>query len=1336
MGSVELLCNAMKKLWLFILFLIISRMLCGNVYFKHLGKADGLSQISVVSICQDELGRMWFGTLEGLSCYDGNEMVVYKPSVAKEYNFLGNEVHKLVSGQGNIFFTSDSELIRYDLRKESFYDLHLKASCLYSDGSDVWAAAHDSIYRWNPVEENFSFVYHMELGQSVTSFYVGKDRSLWVGTLTGLYYIAEPGTQQPVCVIPNVNIYSLYYDSQGAMWVAAFRKGMYKVESISGNQWTVKKDFVFSSNDIRCFVEDDEGSVWIGTFNGLNKIDRNGEVTCYRKDMTPGALKHSSIFSLYKDRQGTIWVGTYYGGVHYFHPEVDLFRHYSENDGRQDGVSFPYVGNMVEDKRGDVWICTEGGGLNRWDRKTDTFTHYLSGKKQSPYFPNLKCIEYDEQNDCLYIGTHKQGFLRFDIASATVKHYADYGRTSDSFNEVIMQGDSLYLLSMKGIFVKKGYDGALERPFPKIPETLREGVAMFIDSERFIWLSRRNELVRINMSSPSEKYIYPLGQKGLGKFMVTKMTESSDGTLFFGTIGSGLYRYNKESDSFEHCPMAGADYIYNMRFHMSGYLILLTDRGILCYHPQTTDMKILDAENQLHLSAVNDGCGLLVCHDGEVLVGGSEGMTRFSFSSLFDTLPEHNLFFSSLSVNGKIVSARKEEKILPVALPFVSQLNLSYDENNITISFASNSYIDNSDRKIYEYILEGFDKKWNTTYGNTLVYTNLDPGKYRLKVREKQLSERDKIHSIELPVIVHSPWWATWWAYSLYALLFLSIVSTLVRNWMARVHLRASLAQEKLEKEKNEELIQAKLQFFANISHEFRTPLTLIISQLEALLQTSGLSPFIRTRLQKIYKNTFQFRELISELLDFRKMERGKLTLHVAQSNIVAFISRLCDDFQQQAQLQHIHLDFHSETDTVMGWFDSRQLRKVFSNLLSNALKYTPANGKVEVQIIEAAEQIEIKVLDSGEGIPKEALPFIFDRFYQVDVEVSSPGSGIGLALAKGIVELHHGSIGVQSALGYGSVFTVTLPKENPFLQDDNVVWDAAEGEMSDVLPAFSEVPGADTETVPVSDIPKSDNDAKDCVLLVEDNEDLLQILMDLLSPLYRVIIALDGKAGLDKVIEEHPDLVVSDVMMPVMSGTEMCMKIKSNFDLCHIPVILLTAMTSDNNKMEGLQCGADDYIEKPFNNKLLLGRIANLLRNRKLLKKKFSTVTPSSADTNDAGMPTLALTPIDADFLTRLDDVVKTHLAEPDFDVNQLARELGVSRSSLYNKLKALSFVTPNEYILNVRLKAAADLLKKNPEMQITEIAYQVGFNSLRYFRHCFKASFNQTPQEYRQSE
>lgn len=1313
----------------------MSRLLCGNVYFKHLGKSDGLSQISVVSICQDELGRMWFGTLEGLSCYDGNGMTVYKPSLIRDNSFLGNEVHNLVSGQGNVFFTSDGNLVRYDVRQETFHDLRLKVSCLFSDGHNVWTAVRDSIFRWKASENCFSFIYRMPAGYSVTNLYAGKDGCLWIGTMSGLFRVSDRD-KQPVCVLPGVKVYSLYLDSKNRMWVAAFREGMYVVEADSGGGWTVQDDFSLSSNDVRCFVEDGEGSIWIGTFNGLNKISQDGQLTCYRKDMAPGALKHSSIFSLYKDKQATIWVGTYYGGVHYFHPEADLFRHYSENVDGGEGVSFPYVGNMVEDKRGNVWICTEGGGLNCWDKQTDSFTHYLSGKNGSPFFPNLKCIVYDPDLDCLYVGTHKQGFLSFDIQTGQVKDFSDFQKNGVSFAEIILYGDSLLLLSDRGVWVKSRTNDDVPHYLSSgIAETMRGGVAMFMDELSRLWIARRGDVVRIDMKHPQDKRIYELGQNGLGKFMVSKMAESADGTLFLGTTGSGLYRYDRNADRFEHCPIAGADYIYNMRFHASGYLILLTDRGVLCYHPQTGDMKILDAENQLHLSAVNDGCGLLVCRDGEVLVGGSEGMTAFAFSSLFEPLPEHNLYFSSLSVNGKLMTARDKEGVLPVALPFVSELHLAYDENNISISFASNSYIDNSDREIFEYCLEGFDRKWNTTYSNTLFYTNLDPGRYILKVREKKLSERDKVQTIELPLVVHSPWWATWWAYTLYVALFVWIVSFLVRNWMARVHLRASLAQEKMEKEKNEELIQAKLQFFANISHEFRTPLTLIISQLEALLHSSGLSPFVRTRLQKVYKNTFQFRELISELLDFRKMERGKLTLHVGQADLVEYLERICDDFQPQAQLQHICLGFHSDVSEQFCWYDSRQLRKVVSNLLSNALKYTPADGKVELQLVDAGECIEIKVLDSGEGIPQESIPFIFDRFYQVNAEVSSPGSGIGLALAKGIVELHHGTIGVKSAVGYGSVFTVTLPKENPFLRDDNVVWDAAEPETADGLSVCYETQEADEAVLPSGGVSEeSAGEARECVLLVEDNEELLQILTDLLSPLYRVIIAMDGKAGYDKVVDEAPDLVVSDVMMPVMSGTEMCMKIKNNFDLCHIPVILLTAMTSDNSKMEGMQCGADDYIEKPFNNKLLLGRIANLLRNRKLLKKKFGTAVPEPVVAAEPDVPALALTPIDSEFLARLDEIVRNHLSEPEFDVNQLARELGVSRSSLYNKLKALSFVTPNEYILNARLKVAADLLKQNPEMQITEIAYQVGFNSLRYFRHCFKASFNRTPQEYRQ--
>lgn len=1320
----------MKKILLSFLFCAISCVVYGNVFFKHLGKSDGLSQISVVSICQDEVGRMWFGTLEGLSCYDGNEVTVYKPSQMLDIPFLGNEVHNLVSAKNDIFFTSDGTLIRYDLREERFYDLQLRSSCLYAKDGEVWTAVRDSIFRWDVNKEHFSFVYKISPSKTITSICQDEEKRFWIGTHSGLY--VYEGTGQPVCVLSEVNVHSLYCDSKGRTWVAAFRKGMYRVDRTTGGQFYVEADFELSNNDVRCFVEDNEGGIWVGTFNGLSKLEDKKETVCYRKNATPGSLQHSSVFSLYKDRQGSVWVGTYYGGVHYFHPEVNLFRHYSEQAEPHYGVSFPYIGNMVEDKHGNVWICTEGGGLNCWNRQTDTFTYYLF--EESCLFPNLKCIEYDERNDCLYIGTHKQGFLRFDIPTATVKHYDEYKRMGDSFNEVILLGDSLFLLSMRGVFLKKGKIGMLERPFASVEETRREGVAMFIDSEHSMWLSLRNEIVRISMQSPQKKDVYPLGQYGLGKFMVTKFVEGADGVVYLGTSGAGLYKYDKSENCFKRCAITGADYIYNMKFHPSGYLILLTDRGVLCYHPQTGDMRILDAEKQLHLSAVNDGCGLLICHDGTVLVGGAKGMTAFPFRALFDSLPEYTIYFSSLSVNGKVVSACQENTVLQEAFPFASKLNLSYDENNISISLASNSYIDNSDRKIYEYCLEGFDRKWNTTYSNMLVYTNLDPGEYLLKVRECQLGERDRVRVIELPIIVHSPWWATWWAYILYFVTVLWIVVFLVRNWMARVRLRTSLAKEKLEKEKNEELIQAKIQFFANISHEFRTPLTLIISQVESLLQTAGLSPYVRTRLQKIYKSTFQFRDLISELLDFRKMERGKLTLHVVEADIVSYLGRICDEFQTQAQCQHIELEYQSEVETLSCWFDKRQLRKVFTNLLSNALKYTPSGKKVSLVLVLVEGQIEIRVVDNGEGIPKEALPFIFDRFYQADNKGTVVGSGIGLSLAKGIVELHHGTISVKSALGYGSVFTVILPVENPFVHDDNVVWGESDKDVSnELLSSGQDIASLESEE---ENLPNECNAVKDCILLVEDNEELLQTLTDLLSPLYRVVIAMDGKTGLEKAMEELPDLIVSDVMMPVMSGTEMCMKIKNNFDLCHIPVILLTAMTSETNKIEGLQCGADDYIEKPFHNKLLVGRIANILKNRRMLKQKFGTMNAAVVEDEKENVSALALTPIDSDFLTHLDEIVKAHLSESEFDVNQLARELGVSRSSLYNKLKALSFVTPNEFILNTRLKVAAELLRQHPEMQITEIAYHVGFNSLRYFRHCFKASFNQTPQEYRQNK
>lgn len=1317
----------MKKHLLLCLLLYLFCPLRGSVYFKHLGKADGLSQISVVSICQDELGRMWFGTLEGLSCYDGTNMTVYKPSQATTETFLGNEIHNIVSDkQGNLFFTSDRVLIRYNLSKEQFSPLLQGVSRIQAQGNKVWATVRDSIYTWNREQEKFTFVYKLQ--KNITSLYIDANRNFWLGTSSGLYRIDNINQPTPVCVIPDVHIHSLYQDTKGRMWVAAFRSGMYMIENGVGRKLTIKKDFELSSNDVRCFVEDDEGNIWVGTFNGLNKIDASGRITYYKKDKLPGSLKHPSIFALHKDRQGTIWVGTFYAGVHYFNPKVDIFRHYSEDADRDDCLSFSFVGNMVEDKRGDVWICTEGGGLNYLNRKTGRITHYLThGTSGSQSYDNLKCIEYDEMQDCLYIGTHKQGFLRFDIPTLKVTHYPDT-QAGHSLADIILKGDSLYLFSERGIFVKRKQDNLISRLYPAIPEISENGSSILIDTKHYLWIALRNKLVRINTKNPKEKYVYNYGEKGLGKFQILKLIENGDSTIFLGTSGSGMYKFNSTQHQFEACNTGDIRYFYNLSVTPQGYLMMSNERGLILYHPQTEEIRLVNDSHQF------DGCGLLLCRNGEVFVGGTEGMTSFMSSALFNNSSPYNLYFSSLTVNDKPITSATSNHILKTALPFASRVELSHDENNLSISFTSNSYIDKSSKNIYEYRLEGFSKEWSTTYGNTIVFTNLDPGTYKLVVREKQLNSQQQPHSIELPIVIHSPWWATWLAYLVYVCIVSAIVYVLLNSWRTKVLLQSSLAQEKMEKEKNEELTQAKLQFFANISHEFRTPLTLIISQVESLLQSDKLSPFLRTRLQMINKSTFQFRELISELLDFRKIDRGKLNLHVWQMNMIPYLRQIYDDFKSQALLQNVQFEFRAETDTLLAWYDARQLRKVFSNLLTNAFKHTPEKGKIELVVEEKETTIEIKVIDSGEGISQEDLPFIFERFYQVDSAVSSPGSGIGLALSKGLVELHHGEISVKSALQYGSIFTVSLPKENLFGNDARVTFSEPVSAPTSYSTPLAEVAAETEESAgqeQESQVQESVTE-RDCILLVEDNEELLQIITSLLSPRYRVIIAMDGKTGLDKALEERPDLILSDIMMPVMTGIEMCTKIKSHFDLCHIPVILLTALTSDSKKMEGLQCGADDYIEKPFNNKMLLGRIANIIRNRKLLKQKYGKEITANMSV-ETDVQALALTPIDAQFLIKLEETVKKHLADAEFDVNTLASELALSRSSLYNKLKALSCMTPNEYILNARLKYSSELLKSNPELQITEIAFMAGFNSLRYYRHCFKACFNQTPQEYR---
>lgn len=1318
------------------LFCLFSISTYANVFFNHLGKSQGLSQISVMSICQDELGRIWMGTLEGLNCYDGHRFTVFRSSPADTAQWIGNEILRLVSDRkGNLFFTSDGVLVRYHLPTEHVSRFPFRPSCLYEYQQSVYVAVGDSILQWEPSSRQFELKFRTGLSAPVTALCQDEQGGWWIGTRQGLYRTDRPGVFPTVGILPHIRVHSLFADSHNRLWVAAYREGMYRLTPNPQSGFKVEQDWKLSDMDVRCFVEDDQGNVWVGTFNGLDRFSPSDSVDHFHKGTQAGDLVNASIYSLYKDVQGTLWMGTYYGGVHYFNPSMDIFRHYTEKPGE---LSYLFVGNLVEDKRGDLWICTEGGGLNFMNRKTGQFEHYLTGQHScGPLsFYNLKCIAYEEETDRLYIGTYKQGLLCFDIAARRVlSHTTEYGHT---WIDMHWKDGHLYLLSDAGLFVRDRDSGQLLRLLSDLPAANNGGNCFYIDNHHQLWISQSNRLVRIDLSHPDRIFSYRYDGHCLGRHAVLKLVETSDGTLYAGTCGSGVFRYDRQSDRFLSCSEVGVDYCYQLQAAPQGYLALTHDQGFVIYHPQNGVRKVIHAESQMHLAAINEGCGLLWCRNGEVFVGGADGMSSFVVDELRDT-PPYRLYFSTLVVNSCPVSVKSAPRILPVALPYAHQVELEYNENNLTISFSSNNYTNPSRETLYEYRLQGFNNEWMTTTHPTIVYTNLSPGHYQLILRERGQGSGNPSPVIELPIFIHAPWWTAWWAWLLYLTAAAGLLWALLANWQSKMHLRTSLAIEKMEKEKNEELIQAKLQFFTNISHEFRTPLTLVSSQVESLLQSARLSPYLRSRLQRIHRTTNQFKELIDELLDFRKMERGKLTLHIEPLDFVSLARDCYQDFADQAQAQGLHFLFSTEVQELPGWGDRRQLRKIIVNLLSNAFKYTPETGQVELRVAAEKDRVVLQVIDTGKGIPSEALPFVFERFYQAERNGSSPGSGIGLALAKGLTELHYGSLRVESAVEYGSIFTLTLPVANSFADDNYVTF---------VLPTDkTAVPVVEADREEFFQTPEEEgenSDAMDSIvsgerehlLIVEDNEELLQTLTDLFSPLYRISIAMNGLKGLEKAMEERPDVILSDIMMPEMDGLEMCHRIKSNFDLCHIPVVLLTALASDNKKLAGLQSGADAYIEKPFSNSLLVGSIANLLRNRHLLKQKFSAAIADSCTVSQSEFPALALNPLDAQFLQRLKETTEAHLMDSEFDVNALAKELAVSRSSLYNKLKALSSITPNEYIQEVRLMRAAGELKEHPERQITEIAYQTGFNSPRYFRHCFKARFGMTPQEYRNQQ
>lgn len=1340
-----------KVILLFLLFLSVTAVHTQgqNITFSHLTTDDGLSQFSVNSLYIDEQGIIWIGTREGLNRYNGNDIKSFKLKKNDPNSLFSNTVLRITGNRnGKVYLLCTNGIAEFDLTTQKFKTLlQGNVDAIYYK-EKLFIAKREEVFVYNENTGNFDLYYHLS-GKDITlsCLHLDEKNTLWMGTTNrGVYCLSEDrGLSQP---ITKGNITSIYEDASKLLWIGSWEEGLYHLNTngtiIENFRHNPKNPNSLCSNFVRSCCEDNLGNLWIGTFNGLNRYEKStGKFHLYTaNDNKPDGLTHSSIWCIVKDEQGTLWLGTYFGGVNYFNPEYEIYTRYKVGDTEKEGLSSPIVGRMTEDNDGNLWICTEGGGVNVYDRKNNTYRWYRHEEgKNSISHNNVKAIYYDRPNEIMWIGTHLGGLSKLDLRTDRFTTYRMLaGDTtslpSDIVRDIIPYKDNLVIATQNGVCLFNPSSGTCRQLFKETKAGREIGMvaSLCFDKEGTLWIAATGEGVfsyRFDTDKLTKYSHNPSHPSSLSNNNVNSIMQDSNGNLWFSTSGSGLDRYRKENDDFENFDVQkdglSSDCIYEV-FESSiqkGHLLLITNQGFSEFDYPNKKFYNYGTENGFPLTAVNENA-LFVTHDGEVFLGGIQGMISFWEKKLHFTPKSYNIILSRLLVNGKEVLPGDDTGILNQSICHTQKIRLEADQSMFSVEYATSNFITaNRDEIVYR--LEGFSDEWNHTYRKqTLItYTNLNPGKYTLVIK----SLRGDIKESRLLINVLPPWYETWWAYLIYTIVTISILWYLIQNYNSRIKLRESLKYEKKHIEDLEALNQSKLRFFTNISHEFRTPLTLIVGQVETLLQVHTFTPNLYNKVLGIYKNSIQLRELITELLDFRKQEQGHMKIKVSKHNLVNFLYENYLLFLEYASSKQINFKFNKQEDDIEVWYDQKQMQKVVNNLLSNALKHTKAEDTISIHVSQEEEHAIIEIKDTGTGIAAAEIDKIFDRFYQTEQLNSlntGAGTGIGLALTKGIVELHHGTIRVESEPGKGSSFIITLNLGNSHFTTEQIVQGDTE---TTIQQAETFTPPAEilSESEWIEEDNKRIEDAR--MLIVEDNESIKQMLVGIFETFYHISTASDGVEALEMIQKEMPSIILSDVVMPRMSGTELCKHIKTDFNTCHIPVVLLTARTAIEHNIEGLKIGADDYITKPFNTNLLISRCNNLVNSRRLLQEKFSKQPQAFAQM-------LATNPMDKEMLDRAMAIIERHLDNTDFNVNIFAREMGMARTNLFTKLKAITGQTPNDFILSIRLKKGAVMLRNNPELNITEISDRIGFSSSRYFSKCFKEIYHVSPLAYRKGE
>lgn len=1337
----------MKQIIAFFSLLLFSLLIHASseptLLFKHLEMKDNLTHYSVISLYQDAHGLIWMGTRNGVSVYDGNEMHQFHHLSDDPHSIMSNYVRGITgNGSDRIYFLTLRGICYFDALRECFHtvtDEQMAAfcydRCLYmAEGRTVYAA-NDTL--------TTTVVELPDEEMQVMSLAAHGD-SLLIGTQEHGLYLYEMSRKRLTSLISLVRVGHLFRDRSGAWWVGTWDNGLFRIDAQGITNYRHRPDDPHSlcSDFIRSCCEDAQGNLWVGTFRGLSQLPK-GEGQFVNYSSIPSSASkgmESSVWSLLCDAQGTIWVGTYFGGVSYFNPQLNFYHAYPIDPEGREGLSFPVVGSMTEDDKGHLWICTDGGGLNCLDLTTGKFTHYRhTDNLRSLSHDNVKCVYFDAKRQKLWVGTHLGGLNCLDLNTG---HFVRYlcihnGRPKELANivcDIVPQEDNLLLATHDGVYCFEVETGHFTPLFQSGGEEERISLALDLqfDHQGRLWIAgaqrgaycydfrtRKLKLYAHQKDNPNS-----LSSNGVNSIEV-----DDEGRLWFCLSETGLDLYRPESDDFLHydeaCNGLLSNCVYGACSLSSSQLLVITDKGFSLLDTAKGTFRNVDVKSGLPLSAINQKA-LYKTSGNQIFIGGIDGLVSFTADDLHRSHSTCQLFPYKLFINDCEVKVGDASGLLNKALSQTGKITLSASHSMFSILYALTDYMPQSQPEL-SYKLEHFQESWSTLHGGRLItYTNLTPGRYTLLVKlNGPQGEAIPVSRLEIEVL--PPFYCSVWAWALYMLVCALLLFFTVQAWKKRIRLQAELKYERKHLADVELLNQHKLRFFTNISHEFRTPLTLIIGQMEMLLQLRSFTPSVYNKILSIYKSGLQLQGLIGELLDFRKQEQGHMHIKVSEQNIVDFLYENYLLFREYATKKQIDFKFNKSNDLIPVWYDAKQLQKVVNNLLSNAFKYTQEGGEIALSVRKADGEVIVEVSDNGCGIDAADQEHIFDRFYQAEHAHLGNGTGIGvgLALTKGIVELHHGRMQLYSKLGEGSIFCFSLPLgQEAFSADELATNRPVEVIVNRSLPLDFEPMNEEIQAVK-----RADEEQGRTVLIVEDEVELRGMLTDIFTPYYHVLTAASGEEALQLMKESLPDLVLTDVLMPGISGIELCKRIKKGVRTCHIPVMILTARTAIEYRLEGLQTGADDYITKPFDVNILLARCKNLINNRILLQEKYTNQPQQTT-------PVIATSPADKEFMDRAMHIMQEHLGDTGFSVDLFAREMGVARTKLYATIKRISGQTPNELLLQTRMKKAAYLLRYSPELNVGEIAERVGFCSSRYFSRCFKDCYQTSPQSYRRGE